>query len=182
MTRFEECRFFCGLRLARGGEGAQADGDAVPGVHEGDDEGEVNDLGFGEMGLEAVVNLVGGVGGGDVDEGLGPGEGGFFAVVEERALVPGGEAIEALLGFAFGAGLGGVKVAAIDAAVDLGDAEFDERAKFGVDGGELLAGVAEEVNGRAVELVLVGAGDHDLGKPGDDCVFLGKFFGNRLWG
>src|SRR3954466_3218298 len=79
--------------------------------------------GAGGAGVEDVG---GDVGVGDAGDGLGPLEGGAFAVGVERALAPGGEAVEALLGLAGGAGVLRVHVDAVGAAVHLAGAELDQ--------------------------------------------------------
>ena len=99
-----------------------------------------------------VVDVVGGAGFSDVSQGFGPGEGGFFPVGEERRFAEGGEAIEALLGFAEMARFAGVHVQTEGAAVDLGNAQFDKRPKFGFDQlGQVLMDAEEN---------LIGVGGH----------------------
>ena len=58
--------------------------------------------------------------------GLGPGQRGAFAVGKERGFAPGTQGIDALLGFAEGAGVLGVHVKAVGAPVDLRDADLDQ--------------------------------------------------------
>src|SRR5712664_312574 len=117
----------CGFRwFVAAGEGAGGDGKAVPEVDGADYEGQVDDFFFGEMLLQVGIDVVGGVSLRDKRDGLGPGEGGAFAVGEEGSLSPGFESVEALLGFSGGAGVDGMHVQAISTPVDLRGAHFDQ--------------------------------------------------------
>jgi len=70
----------------------------------------------------------------DEGEGFGPLESGAFPRSEERSFAPGVEGVEALFGVAKSAGIDGMHVDAIGAAVDLRSAEFDEVEEFFLDG------------------------------------------------
>src|SRR5688572_25993552 len=111
--------------LVPAGFRAERDSHAVPGVDAGDGPGEVGQFLVGEMAAGGVVGGVGDVAVGDVGQGLGPLEGGAFAVGVVRGFAPGVQAVEALLAFAGGAGVLPVHVDAIGAAVDLGGAQLD---------------------------------------------------------
>ena len=76
--------------------------------------------------LHLGVDIVWCVGLRDLCNGLGPGEGRAFAVGEEGSLAPGFEGVQALLGFAGGAGVEGMHVEAVGATVDLRGTHFDE--------------------------------------------------------
>ena len=69
---------------------------------------------------------------------LGPCQRGAFGVGEERGFLPCGQAIEALLGLAGGAGLAAVQVTTIGAAVDLLDAQLDQGLQLFVNGCDVL--------------------------------------------
>jgi hypothetical protein len=108
------------------GFGAEADGEAVPGVDGGDEEGEVGELFVGKVGADAFVDGVVGVGLGDEGEGFGPFEGGTFLGGITGIFAPGVEGVETVLGLAEGAEVLPMHVDTVGATVDLRGAEFDE--------------------------------------------------------
>jgi len=88
---------------------------------------------------------------GNVRHRFGPRERRALALVEERRLAPGIERVEALLGFALGAGILGVHVETVSTAVDLGCASLDQVLQAGSQ-----TGAAKVAFDRQQEL-------HDLG-------------------
>src|SRR5260221_682493 len=103
--------------LSLGRYASKGNRDSVPGVDGDDGEVEVDQFLFGELGADALVDVVGDVAVGDEGDGLGPFHGGAFAIGVEGAFAPGGQAVEALFGLAGGAGVVGVHVNAVGAAV-----------------------------------------------------------------
>jgi len=73
-----------------------------------------------------LVHIVGCMALLDVGQGLGPGQRGALASGEERRLAPGGEGVKPLLGFAVGAGVLGVHIDTVSAAVQLRCSHLDQ--------------------------------------------------------
>ena len=130
------------------GDVAEADGNAVPCVHQPDDEGELDHFLGGKMLRHIRVNIVGNMRLSYERHGFGPGERSLFPGIEERDLPPHREAIEALLIFPELAGFGRVEVHAVGAAVDLRHTQFHEGFEFSIGkrGLELRADSGEAVD------------------------------------
>jgi hypothetical protein len=126
---------FGGVVLA--GDGTHRDGDAIPGVDGGDGISEVDEFIFGELFAGSFVYIIRDVSLGDEGQGFCPLEGGALARSEERGFAPGIQGVEALLGVAEGAGVNGMHINAIGAAIDLGSAKLDEVQELLLDGGRL---------------------------------------------
>src|SRR5258708_27902403 len=96
----------------------KADVQPIEGVDGAEEQRDLDLLLLAEMRLESLVSLVGRAGLVDLGQGLGPGERGAFARVEERRFTPGGEHDHALRGFAVLERVAHVKIEALAAAVD----------------------------------------------------------------
>src|SRR6185295_19379039 len=108
-----------GTSLVTAGHRAERDGQAIPAVNGYDRQRKIDQLGFGELFSHALVQLVWDVVLGDERERLGPFERSSFTLGIERRFTPGREPVETLFGFAAGAGVFGVHVDTVRAAVDL---------------------------------------------------------------
>src|SRR5664280_2596265 len=99
---------FRGLIRAR--HWPKRDGQAVPTIDGNDCECEVCQFLLREMLPDLLEDLVGNVSVGDAGDRLGPGQGRPLALAEKRSLMPRGQSMESLLGFAVGSGVFGMHV------------------------------------------------------------------------
>ena len=115
--------------------GAEGDGHAVEGVDAGDGEGEVGQFDVGEMFASGVEGGLWGMALLDVGDGLGPGEGGAFALGVGVGGGPAGDLGDAGFGLVVLAEFMAVEADAVPAAVEEGGAKADEFEENGVEAG-----------------------------------------------
>src|SRR6266436_19243 len=113
-------------RLILPGNGAHRDGQAVPHINGGRENGKVHDLFFAEVSLHFFVDGVGDVRLGNKGHGFDPRQRGAFPVGVKRGFAPGIQLIEALFGLPERAGVFRMHVNAISAAVDLRSAQLQQ--------------------------------------------------------
>jgi hypothetical protein len=126
----------------------KGDAEAVPGVDAGDGEGQVDEVLVVEVFVDGSVVGVGGVGGLDVRDRVGPGQRGAFAGREGVGGLPVGEGLDAGLGLVVLLEFRGVRADAEGAAVEQLGAEVDEVEECGFEGGGGVDGVAYGGEGR----------------------------------
>ena len=105
---------------------AEADRHAVPAIHRGDRQRQVDQLFLAELPTRLFVDLVRHVVYGDERDGFRPGQRRSLALGEERGLAPGNERVEALFGFAARPRGLRMQVDSIGAAVDLRSTDFNK--------------------------------------------------------
>lgn len=113
---------------------AECDGNAVPCIDGGDDEGNIHDFLFRKMGFQGIVFFVGGMGGGNMGEGFRPVERGAFLIIKQGRLMPCRKLVETGLGFAIFPRFFRMVINAEDAAVNLGNPDFQKVAQLCFDG------------------------------------------------
>lgn len=126
--------------LIGAGYGAGGDGQTIPHIDGGSENGKVHDFFFAEMRFHFFIDVIGDVSFGNQGHSFDPGEGGAFSFGVKGRLAPGIQGIQALLGLAEGAGIFRMHVNAIGAAVDLRGAQLQQVELFVIEatGGEIF--------------------------------------------
>lgn len=101
---------------------------AVPEIDHADSYRQVDPFVVAEMLLHRRIEIIRHMRFGDLRHGLGPGQRSALALREKPRLAPGRQAIRPLLGFAAFTGFEGVHVQTEGTALDLRNADLDQRA------------------------------------------------------
>src|SRR6266404_4888007 len=153
-------------RLILPGNGAHRDGQAVPHINGGRENGKVHDLFFAEVLLHFFVDGIRDVRFGNEGHGFDPRQRGAFPVGVKRGFAPGIQLIEALFGLPERAGVFRMHVNAISAAVDLRSAQLQqvEQLVFEAARGKIFFQPIHSSLGFGSEFQVVNPGLH-LGSP-----------------
>src|SRR5580765_546950 len=141
---------------------AEADAEAVPRIHAGDGQGQIDQSLVVELFAHLGVHVVRRLRLRQQGQRFGPGQCGAFARIVESGFAPDAEAVQALLAFARRARFAQMQVDAVGAAVDLRDADLDEQAQLRIEPAALQIGthVGERLHGLGRSLAMVEAGLH----------------------